>query len=104
MTANMEDMEEQGWSDNMATLNNFVTFLGPKGQSRWYFKPQIFIAEETTPAELQATVNAWLDSLAVPIVLDAKYEIVSTEYSKAQLANNEITNSALIHYNVWERF
>ena len=89
----------------MPTLNNFVNVItGPRNQGAWYDRPTTFVADETTTAALQLTINTFLDSLALPLTPEMKYSITGMQYSSAQYANNEIHYSALVNYRIWEPF
>jgi hypothetical protein len=90
------------WTSNPMASNNFIVGLAPAGQKRWFITPQVKIFESNTIALLELDVNDWIDSLALPITNSFKYNISSIEYTSAREANNIVSYSALIRYNVWE--
>jgi hypothetical protein len=76
--------------------------LQPAGQRRWVSIPVVEILESDDAGTLGVLINAFIVSLALPHNQDFRYTINEIQYTSAQVANNLVTYSALIHYTVWD--
>jgi hypothetical protein len=81
--------------------SNITTIqIPPLGERKYYATPRIKTFLSDDPADLETSVNAWIDTLATPIG-PIKYSINDFSYTSAQLANNTINYSVLVRYNQW---
>jgi hypothetical protein len=76
--------------------------IQPAGQRRYVSIPAVEILTHDDPAILQTDINAFIIGLALPYIQDFRYTIQEIQYTSAQLANNLIQYSALVHYTIWD--
>ena len=82
---------------------NFVALPPPPtGQFTWFPTPRVKTFTDEDPLVIEAGVNAWLDTLATPVLPDVNYTIVSIDYAGADLQPTKMRFSALVYYTLWE--
>ena len=85
----------------MANPTNFVKITGPTGERTFYTTPRVQAFSNDNTDDLTDAVNTFIQELATPLTDSLKYNVIRVDLSSAQLSNNIIQYSALIHYLVW---